>query len=134
MITLQITGRHFELDDKITDYVDRKIATLDKYLPKHCKAVFGTVVLAKNKSNRQDNEYCCEIILEVPGERMQAGEATVNMYAAVDICEQKLKQQILRFKERHEPARNRRQRLFAKMLGRDEITTANVTASEQESS
>ena len=125
MISLQVTGRHFELDDKIHDYVERKIGKLDKYLPRNHQAIMGTVVLAKDKSNRQDNEFCCEIILDVPGERMVAAEATVNMYAAIDICEQKLKQQILKYKEKHQPAHNRRRMLFAKMLGRDRFTTGS---------
>jgi putative sigma-54 modulation protein len=126
MITFQVTGRHFELDDKIVDYVERKLGKLDKYLPRHKTAIMGNVVLAKDKSNRQDNQFCCEATIEIPGEIIQASEATINMYAAIDICEQKLKQQVLRYKERIEPARNRRQRLFAKMLGRDVITQANM--------
>jgi putative sigma-54 modulation protein len=118
MIKFQITGRHFELDDKIVEYVERKLGKLDKYMPKHQTVIMGQVVLAKDKSNRQNNQFCCEVILEIPGEQIQAHESTINMYAAIDICEQKLKQQIVRHKERLEPARNRRQRLFAKMLGR----------------
>jgi ribosomal subunit interface protein len=122
MISLQITGRHFELDDKITEYVEKKIGRLDKYLPRNHQAIFGSVVLVKDKSKKQDNQFSCEVIIEVPGERVQATESTMNMYAAVDICEQKLKQQILRYKEKHEPAKNRRRMLFAKMLGRDRFT------------
>ena len=126
MITLQVTGRHFDLDDKILDYVDRKIGNLDKYMPRNHPPIYGNVILAKDKSNRQDNEFCCEATIEVPGEIFQAREGTINMYAAVDIVEQKLKQQILTFKNKKQPAKNRRRMLFAKMLGRDVITQENV--------
>jgi putative sigma-54 modulation protein len=119
MISLQVTGRHFELDDKINEYVERKLGKLDKYLPRNQQVIFGSVLLAKNKSNRQDNEFCCEVMIEIAGETFQAAESTVNMYAAVDICEQKIKHQIMRYKDKHQPARNRRQRLLAKMLRRD---------------
>ena len=126
MITLQISGRHFELDDKIRAYVDKKIGELDKFLPKHKEPLTGSVVLAKDNSNHQNNEYFCEVILHIPGERMLATESTVNMYAAIDIVEQKLKQQVLRYKDKHEPARNRRQKMFGKLFMRDKATNPGL--------
>lgn len=123
MIQLQVTGRHYELDNKIMAYVDAKLARLDRYLPRQCReGLLGSVILELNDSHTQDSRCICEVSLEVKGERMQAREATINMYAAIDICEEKLKNQILTFKSKHEPARNRRQRLFAKMLPRDPMT------------
>ncbi len=126
MIRLQITGRHYELDEKIVSYVNKKLGGLDKYLPRHKDATIGSVVLTKDHSNRQDNEFCCEAILDVPGERMQAKEATMNMYAAVDIVEQKLKVQVLKYKDRTEPAKNRRRMLFGKMFSRDRATNPEI--------
>lgn len=123
MINFQITGRHFELDDKIVAYVEKKLGNLDRYLPKGYVATKGSVVLAQDASNRQDNDFVCEVLINVPGERLQATESTVNMYAAVDICEQKLKQQILRYKDKHQPSRNRARMLFAKIAGRRSLTT-----------
>ena len=119
MIKLQITGRHYELDDKIVEYVERKIGNLDKYLPKNHPATKGSVVLINDKSNRQDNDFVCEVHINVPGERVQATESTVNMYAAVDICEQKLKQQMLRYKDKHQPSKNKGRMLFARALNRN---------------
>ncbi len=116
MITLATTGRHFELDDKITKYLDQKIGRLDKYLPRnHRDGLQGKVVLELDKSGREDNQCVCEIMFEVKGEQMQAREATVNMYAAIDICEQKLKSQVLRYKSKHEPSNYRGRKLFAKL-------------------
>jgi putative sigma-54 modulation protein len=125
MITLQISGRDYELDDKIREYVDRKIGSLDKYLAKR-SVISGDVILIRDVSNREDNMFVCEAIIEVPGDRLQATEATVNMFAAIDIVEQKLKAQILKFKEKHEPAKNKRRMLFGKMWGRDRATNPGV--------
>jgi ribosomal subunit interface protein len=120
MITLQTTGRHYELDDKIVAYVDRKLGELDKYLPKATReGLQGHVVLELDESHTQDRQCICEIHFEVKGERLQARDAAINMYAAIDICEQKLKSQIHSYKSKHEPAKNRRQRLAGKMLSRD---------------
>ena len=119
MIQLQTTGRHYELDDKIMRYVDDKLGKLDKYLPRHARAgVSGTVVLEFDESHTQDQRCVCEVQFEVKGERLHACEATLNMYAAIDICEQKLKSQVLTYKSKHEPARNRRQRLWNRLAGR----------------
>lgn len=116
MITLQTTGRNFELDPKILKYLDEKVGRLDKYLPRQSReGLFGQVVLELDSSGREDNECVCDIKIDVKGEQMQAREATVNMYAAIDICEQKLKIQALKYKSKHEPSKNRRQKLFAKL-------------------
>lgn len=122
MIKLQTTGRHYDLDPKIMQYIDDKLAKLDKYLPRHHRAdASGTVMLELDESHTQDSRCVCEVQMEVKGERMHAREATLNMYAAIDICEQKLKNQILTYKSKHEPARNRRQRLWNKLAGREEL-------------
>lgn len=122
MIRLQTTGRHYELDDKIIAYINKKIASLDKYLPRGVGEVTGSVVLELDESHTSDSQCLCEVDIDVKGEHMHAREETINMYAAVDICEQKLKNQILKYKNKHEPAKNRRRRLFAKMIGRDPFT------------
>ena len=133
MIQLQTTGRHFELDDKILAYVHDKLGKLDKFLPRNSRdGVSGAVVLELDESLTKDNRCICEVIIEVKGERMVAKEATVNMYAAIDICEQKVKSQILNYKSKHDPGKNRRQRLFGKMVGRDPVTTAKVEPSEDQ--
>ncbi len=119
MIVLQTTGRHYELDDKIIEYIDKKLGGLDRYLPRHVRdGLAGTVILECNEALPQDQRCICEVQFEVKGEQLKAHESTINMYAAIDICEQKLKSQALTYKSKHEPAKNRRQRLMAKVMGR----------------
>ncbi len=116
MISLQVTGRHFEVDDKIAEYLDKKIGNLDKYLPKKVLPTYCGVMLAVDGSNKEGNANTCEVIIDIPGERFQATEATGNMYAAIDICEEKLKHQISRYKDKHDPARNRGRRIIGKLF------------------
>jgi ribosomal subunit interface protein len=121
------------VDDKLRDYLDQKIGGLDKYLPRHRRdGIFGSVVLDHDESLTQDRQCTCEVTLEIPGERMQAREATINMYAAIDICEAKLKSQILTYKSKLEPAKNRRQRLMAKVMGRAPLTPAEEVTTSPE--
>ena len=128
MIQLQTTGRHYDLDDKILQYVDDKLGKLDKYLPRAVRGgLAGQVVLELDESHTQDQRCICEVQFEVKGELVQAREATLNMYAAIDICEQKLKSQILTYKSKHEPARNRRQRLWKRLRGNEVLADTSDT-------
>lgn len=103
MIDLQLTARHHdELDDGLREYIERKIGLLDKYMPKGHEIIRGKVVLELDEGSSSDSQrYSCEARLEVPGNDMFARDATVNFYAAVDIVEQKLKSQILKYKDKH---------------------------------
>ncbi|HUC87335.1 MAG TPA: ribosome-associated translation inhibitor RaiA [Candidatus Saccharimonadales bacterium] len=120
MIKLQITGRHYDLDEKIVAYVEKKLGGLDKYLPRNTRiGLSGKAILELDESHNQDQQCICEAHFEVKGERLHARDAAINMYAAIDICEQKLKSQVLTYKSKHQPAKNRRQQLLTKVFVRD---------------
>jgi ribosome hibernation promoting factor len=114
MIRFDVTGRNFEVDDKLHEYVDEKLGGLEKYVPRGARAsVHGVVVLEDDPSGREDNRYVCEAILNVRGEQLMSREGTLNMYAAIDIVEAKLKAQLVKYKEKHSFGPRR-----ARMLGR----------------
>lgn len=123
MIQLQITGRNYDLDKKITKYVNDKFGSLDKYIRKYASGAQGSVILEIDKSNREDNECVCDVTIELPGQKIHAREATLNMYAAVDICEAKLKIQVLKYKDKHTPANNRGRKFIGKLWSRNNSTT-----------
>ena len=108
MIKLHITTKDFELTDKITAYVERKIGRLDRYLPRGMKNIEGRVILELDSSGREDNKFICEALLEVPGPNLEARDATLSMFAAVDIVEAKLRVQIRKLKDRNGVGRLRR--------------------------
>lgn len=117
MIKLHITSKHYDLSPKVIAYVERKIGRLDRYLPTEARGNTGTVILEVDESGREDNRYVCEAQIELPGPNAQAREATLNIYAAIDIVEAKLKVQVRKYKDKHAPSHLRRskdrlQRLF----------------------
>jgi putative sigma-54 modulation protein len=122
MITLHVNGNNFEIDEKISEYLQKKIGGLDKYLPKNAKGTTGRVTLTTDPSGREDNQFVCEAMIDVPGQVIEAKEATLNMYAAIDIVSAKLKSQILKYKNKHTPSRFRGKELFRRLLGREEVT------------
>lgn len=105
---LEIEGIHMTVDEQITKYVQRKIAHLDKYMPRSARAsAHGEVMLKEGKSD--NNNHCtCEVTLFLPKETINVKESTVNIYAAIDIVETKLKQRIRKYKDKHNSGKLRR--------------------------
>jgi putative sigma-54 modulation protein len=126
----EVTGRNFEVDDKMRTYIDDKIGGLEKYLPRQSRATAAcTVVLEDDPSGREDNRYVCEAVMKVHGTTMVSREGTVNVYAAIDIVEAKLRTQMTKYKEKValEP---RRGRMLSGWLGRRNEPAAETEAAE----
>lgn len=111
---LEITGVHVELDEKIKKYVTVKINKLEKYMPKHARESAHAEVFLKEKKIKTKKECACEVVLHLPKETIRIEEATINMYAAVDIVEAKLKNQLKKYKETHSSLRIHK-RVLAKL-------------------
>jgi len=97
----EINGIHTEVDASLRKYVTRKIGNLDKYLPRHHRESAHAIVELKEAKDKAKNKYCCAVTLRLPHETINVTESTLNMYAAVDIVEAKLKLRIKKYKERH---------------------------------
>lgn len=97
---VDITGIHYEVGEDLKKYVNKKIGKLDRFVPRHArKSLHAEVKLSelKTKSNRNK----CEVILHLPEQQLKATESTVNMFAAVDVVETKLKNQLKKYKANH---------------------------------
>ena len=124
MMKCDLTGRNFEIDEKMKAYIEDKIGGLDKYLPRQTRDTAScNVMLEDDPSGREDNRYVCEVVMTVPGAKLVSREGTVNVYAAVDIVEAKLRSQLATYKNKHamEP---RRGRMLSQWLGRRQTPTA----------
>ncbi len=100
-----ITSVHTTVDDKLQKYLSKKIGTLDRYIPRRGRDSAHAEVRLKEdpalKSASHKNKFTCEVTLHLPHEKINVSESTLNMYAAIDIVEAKLKQQITRYKQLH---------------------------------
>jgi putative sigma-54 modulation protein len=118
MIKIDLTARNYQIEDKVRAYVTEKIGNLDKYLTRHAKGNTSCgIILTDDPSGREDNRYVCEAVMNVDGTTLISQEATINIFAAVDIVEAKLKSQLMKYKEKHttEP---RRLRMLSRWTGR----------------
>lgn len=97
--SIDITGVKYTAGDQVQKYVMRKIARLDKYLPRHARKSVTADVKLKQVNRDHGNKYEAEVIINVPEKRMTAKDSTGNMFAAIDIVEAKLINQMRKYKQ-----------------------------------
>lgn len=111
---IQIDGVHMQIDEPMNKYVIKKIASLDKYVPKSARNSVHAEVVLKEDNSKRNNHCSCEVTLNLPKETINVQESTVNIFAAIDIVEAKLKVQIQKYKEKHDHGKLSR-RLLARL-------------------
>lgn len=97
----EIQGVHAEVDDKLKAYVKRKIGGLDKYINKHNRESAHCEVHLKETQAKGKDKFRCEVTMHMPQKTIVVKESALNFYAAVDIAEVKIKQQLQKYKDLH---------------------------------
>jgi putative sigma-54 modulation protein len=115
---MEIEGIHTEVSEDLRKYVTRKIGKLDKYMPRHARESAHAEVKLKEVTSKKKNQYTCEVILHLPHENIMTKETTLNIFAAVDIVETKLKNQLKKYKEKHSILRGHTRRVVNKIRSR----------------
>jgi ribosomal subunit interface protein len=101
-----LKGVHTTIDAAIQKYATKKIGNLDKYLPRaHRDSVHAVVELKQAAKAKEQKKYTCDVTLHLPHGTLHVAESTLNMFAAIDIVEAKLKLQIKKYKESHASAK-----------------------------
>ena len=101
---IAISASKIELDSALKQYIERKIGRLDRFLPRHARKSVHAEVRLIDVNRPGGNKYECEVIIHVPAATITAKDTTLNTFAAVDIVEEKLKNQLRKYKDAHEQA------------------------------
>ena len=109
----EVQGVHTVLDKKLRAYVNKKIGGLDRYISRHNRASAHAEVHLKESKVKTGNHCHCEVTMYLPHQTLIVKESALNMYAAVDIVEAKLKQQLQKYKDLHGSGKTHRH-LFAR--------------------
>jgi putative sigma-54 modulation protein len=96
---INIVGIKIDLEDDIKRYVNQKIGRLDRYIPRHARQTAHAEVRLRDAKKSHGNRYECEVVLHLPNETITAKDSTMNLFAAVDIVEQKMKNQLKKYKD-----------------------------------
>lgn len=108
---IDISGVHTSVSEKVQKYILKKIGRMDRYLPRHARESAHAEVLIKESKAKSKRQHTCEVVLRLPQETITTKETTINIYAAIDIVEAKLKNQLKKYKDKHAGPRMHRRAL-----------------------
>lgn len=115
---LEISAQHTELTPELKKYVAKKIGRLDRYVPRRSRESVHAEVKLKEAKNKDKKQFTAMVVLHIPNGTLEASETTINMFAAIDIVETKLKQQLRKYKEQQANPKMHR-RIFNKLRRSD---------------
>ncbi len=116
---IEMTGVHFEIDDRLRKYTAKKLGKLSTLLPRHARAS-ARIEVKLIGTKAKDKKVCtCEVILRVPHDVITVKESTTNMFASVDVVEAKLRNQMRRYKEQSMTDYRGVRKLLAKLRSRE---------------
>lgn len=101
MAEIDIHGVHTTLEPGLKRYIIKKINRLEKYIPLPARRSLAVDIYLSENRTHGGKQCECEAVVHLPKETIRVREATMNMYAATDIVEEKLKQALIRYKELH---------------------------------
>jgi len=111
---LEISGVHMQVGDDLRKYVTRKIGNLDRFVPPASRQSLHVHVLLKETNKKGGKECICEVVATLPHEQITLKEGTMNIFAAVDITEAKLRAAFKKYKATHSNPRLH-QRVIARL-------------------
>jgi putative sigma-54 modulation protein len=95
-IHVDVYGKNLEVSDRIVDYVDKKVAKLDRYLPdiEDARVDVAFVKSARSAADRQ----VAQITVRGKGFILRSEERADDIFAALDTAVDKMQRQIERYK------------------------------------
>ena len=91
-MTIKIFGKNIEVTEGIKGAVEEKLGKLDKYFAEETKA---DVTLSVNR-----NDQKVEVTIPVKGGIIRAEEVSEDMYASIDMVEETIERQLVKYKNK----------------------------------
>ncbi len=92
----------------LRQYITKKLGKLDRYMSRKNRPNSRVEVKLEYRKTKSGEQFSCEAILHAPDYKLTAQETTPNMYASVDVVEAKLQAQIKKFKDTHNPNKDKK--------------------------
>jgi len=98
-LEVEIYGRNMEVTDRITDYVNKKVSKLDRYLSgiDEARVDLAYIKSARSASDRQ----VAQITVRGRGFILRTEERNEDIFTALDTALDKMQRQIERYKGKH---------------------------------
>jgi putative sigma-54 modulation protein len=100
-----IKSTNLELTEAIKNYINKKTSSLNRFLKKYEEnsELNLNIEIAKTTRHHQKGDvFYAEINLKLPNKLLRAEEYSSNLYAAIDLVKDKIKEEILKFKSLNE--------------------------------
>lgn len=96
---IKIQGHGMDLTPALKAYAEKKIGKLDEFFSNIIKA---EIILDDRHIRDSKRRQVAEVSMWVAGKKViRATEAGEDMYAAIDLVSEELKQQLKKFKDKH---------------------------------
>ncbi|MBI4919991.1 ribosome-associated translation inhibitor RaiA [Candidatus Azambacteria bacterium] len=113
---IDLKTKNFEITPGILDYLQEKLDSLDRFLPKD-ESIFADVELAKTtRHHRKGDIFKAEVNLTMPGRLIRANVEEQDLHAAIDLVKDELKREINTKKEKNISLYRRGARLFRRIF------------------
>jgi len=89
----------FKADQKLLDFIDRKIGKLDNFFDR----IIDAEVKLRLENSGQVRDKVAEIRIHVPGQNLFAKEINKSFEQSVDTAVDNLRRQLMRYKEKTKP-------------------------------
>ncbi len=94
---LTITGKNFDVSERLRDYGERKIGRLERYFN---HIISADLEFVDEAGGKKSNGRKVEVTLNAAGHLMRAEEVGNSFYASLDSVVEKLERQLRKFKTR----------------------------------
>ena len=116
---IDLKTKNFEITPSIKTYLQQKLDSLDKFLPKD-ESIFADVELAKiTKHHQKGDIFRAEVNLTMPGRLIRAVAEKWDLRVAIDAVKDELQREITMNKEKNLSLYCRDARLLKKLLRRE---------------
>ena len=98
---VKIKATRLELTDAIREYIETKMAMVEKYLGTKVKVLNWDFEIEKAVGGQNKGEiFRAEVNLEVPGEMLRIEKTESNLYKAIDKVKDHLELAVKKYKEK----------------------------------
>ncbi len=96
-MNIQVNTVHFTADQKLIDFVNKKVAKLDTYF----EGIIGAEIIMKVAKPEAANNKVAEIKLSIPGSDYLFAEKQADSFEeAIDLAIEAIRRQLSKFKEK----------------------------------
>jgi ribosomal subunit interface protein len=96
-MNIQVNTVHFTADQKLVDFVNKKVSKLDTYF----EGIIGAEVIMKVDKPETANNKIAEIKLSIPGyDYLFAEKQTDSFEESIDLSVDAIRRQLFKFKEK----------------------------------